>query len=224
MTTQPALGRPPARGPGSLPEELAKAEWELRAGLTADRFYCEGKRPAEILIERPAPGEAVLLDMVCEGDGYKKLTLVTRTGKRITEERFFSDPGPYRGRELVPAERTHVRIETEPDHRWSLRFRPLHDARPLTESLYGQGPEVLRCPESGSLRLTAHLRQPGDNGEVRFVDDADAEAGVEINWSGDAGHMVAHGLGTFRRTESVTGPGLLVVRTMGTWELKLSRP
>ncbi|MGE7435806.1 MULTISPECIES: hypothetical protein [Kitasatospora] len=205
------------------PEELAKSEWDLRPGLTPDRFYYEGRGPAEIVIDRPVPGKAALLDLVCEGADYKKLALITRSGAKTTEERFFSDSDPYRGRELVPAERTHVRIETEPKCQWSLRFRPLRDARPLTGSLRGQGPEVLLCPESGSLRLTAHLRQPGENGEVRFVDESDVEGGVEIDWSGDAGRMVAHGLGTFRRTESVDGPGLLVVRTPGTWELKLAR-
>ncbi|WP_033352390.1 hypothetical protein [Kitasatospora aureofaciens] len=203
------------------PEELAKAEWEHRPGLTSDRYYYEGRGPAEILVDRPEPGQPTLLDITVEGDDYKHLSLITRTEGTTTAERFFSDPAPYRGRELVAVERTHVRIETEPDHQWSVRFRPLSDARSIEKHLYGQGHEVLICPASGRLRLNAHLRQPGHNGRISFVSDSEVRAGVPLDYTGEPGTMIAHGLGTFRRTEPITGPGLVLVDTPGTWELEL---
>ncbi|MBD0695059.1 hypothetical protein BG452_03405 [Streptomyces sp. CBMA123] len=204
------------------PEELAKAEWELRAGVTPDPYWFEGTGPVEVPIDRPEPGRVALLDISCESeDRYLHLHLLTRTRGTTAEAPFHEGTDPYRGRVLVPAERTHVRIRTQPEARWSMRLRPLSDARALTGALTGSGPEVLRLPSEGDLRLSVHLRQPGENGSVQLVSAQELANGVPVDTYGNFGRTVAFNMGTFRRTEEITGPGLLVVDTPGTWELEL---
>ncbi|MFJ9775420.1 hypothetical protein ACIRVF_29900 [Kitasatospora sp. NPDC101157] len=204
------------------PEELAKAEWELRAGVTPDPYWFEGNGSTEIPIDRPEPGRVALLDIACEGEGYHHLHLLTRTRSSTAQSPFHQDTDPYRGRVLVPVERTHVRIEVHRKARWSMRLRPLSDARELTGALTGRGPEVLLLPAEGDLRLSMHLQQPGANGSVRLVSPQEVADGVRVDKYGNYGRTVTHDLGTFRRTASITGPGLLVVDTPGTWELELT--
>ncbi|MGW4649762.1 hypothetical protein [Kitasatospora sp. NPDC004289] len=190
---------------------------------TGERHVATGSGPGtvEVLIDRHEPGGVTLAEIEAVGDGHFVVELVTRTEDLVgTGATLLSVIDDYRGRRLVPAEATHLRVTVNShreDYRWSIRIVPPADATALAPEHRGRHDDVLRH-DGGPAVVTVQFQ-----GEGRWDVDYLCEclrrfpgcdcphpawpADTPGDWS-----YSAHGSGDGRRPMRLPRPGYLIVR------------
>ncbi|WP_344638954.1 hypothetical protein [Kitasatospora cystarginea] len=214
----------------ATPDELARPDWERHPTSSAARFRFRGTGPAEVLVDRPEPGRPALVefsvrppteDLSFLGD-RSHLDFVSRTeaatesfeGKKLT--------GTAQGVFLLPIGITHLKVACDPKAKWTLRLAPTTEAPEVTGRLRGQGPVVLRCTGRGARLLRAQALAKDENSYIGYVDAAGERRSPRFGGflGGLAADLVANGIGEARGERWVEGPGLVVVDSVGRWEVE----
>ncbi|MEY9871176.1 hypothetical protein ABH931_000641 [Streptacidiphilus sp. MAP12-33] len=203
-------------------DELRGTRTERFRNITDERFLYRGRGRGEFLLDPPEAGAPALLDVTFRGEGPFKLEHVRRTAAGSARRaRVDIWRGAYQGTQLVGPDVTHLAVDCAGEDEWSVRVLPLTQARPLTTTARGRGPEVLRCEQTGHGLLTVQLLRSG-HGSVQFVEDRILR---RTGWGLDllVGDLLFTTTNSEHREEKwVYGSGLLLVEADGHWALDLS--
>lgn len=134
---------------------------------TGDRFRWEGDGDAEFLLDRPASGKPVLLEVASLGqpDQEVKATQIERTDRTLEEH--------YRGtarsgsvyRDMVSTDITHMRITANSS--WQARVIQAYELPPMERVTTGRGEAWFRHT-LGAVKIAV---QGTEGGSLRFVPD-----------------------------------------------------
>ncbi|MFJ6565741.1 hypothetical protein ACIQMV_39115 [Streptomyces sp. NPDC091412] len=214
---------PPAAGPGR-PQPLTG---------TGERYVYTGNGfgETEVLIDRPEPGRPALVEVdVTDGEDETLFEIKTMTRTEdLTKigDTLLSAPYEYHGRRYLPADATHLLVDSWSGRRWSIRVAPLSAATALAPEHRGHGNEVLRY-DGGPAVLTVQF-EDNEIWEVRYVCqclrsrsacDCRLPAWPEDTPGDNDWSVDAYDLRDGRNTLRLPRPGFLVIDcVVGSWYL-----
>ncbi|MFB7114246.1 hypothetical protein [Streptomyces sp. NPDC056291] len=214
---------PPAAGAGR-PQPLTG---------TGERYVYtgHGEGETEVLIDRPEPGRPALVEVdVTEGDESEfsfEIEAITRTEDLSkTGDTLVSALYEYHGRCYLPADATHLLVDSWYGRRWSIRVAPLSAATALDPEHRGHGGDVLRY-NGGPAVLTVQFEHT-DFWKVRYVCqclgsrstcDCRRPAWPENTPGANDWSVHTDDLRDGRNTLRLPRPGFLIIDGRGSWYL-----